>query len=159
MIREVTEKDAAQIAEIYNHYILHSTASFEVVAVSVAEMEGRIASLRDFPYYVWEEEGRLLGYCYAHPWKPRAAYSPTLETTIYLRPEATGRGIGLQLMERLIPECRRRGYRVLIADITAENTASRAFHESLGFRQISHFERVGQKFGRSLDVVDYQLDL
>ena len=106
-----------------------------------------------------ENNGKLIGYCYAHPWKERAAYCKTLETTIYLASEAKGKGLGTRLMDRLIDECRNRGYHVLIACITAENEESCQFHERLGFKKVSHFEQVGQKFGRWLDVADYELIL
>ena len=86
-----------------------------------------------------------------------AAYRYTLETTVYLSPDYLGRGIGKRLMRELIEACRRNGYRALIACITAGNEASIALHTGLGFKQVSHFEQVGRKFGRWLDVVDYEL--
>ena len=160
MIREVREDDAAQIADIYNHYVVNTTVSFETTPLTVGQMLDRIRSISAaHPYYVYEEEGEISGYCYVHPWKDRPAYGETMETTIYLRPGASRRGLGRQLMERLIPECRRRGYKVLIACITAENIPSCRFHERLGFRRVSYFERVGFKLGRYLDVTDYELVL
>lgn len=158
MIREVTSADYRSIAEIYNGYVLGSTATFETEPVSVEEMSRRIKSISStYPYYVYELNGELAGYCYAHAWKERAAYSQTLETTIYLSPAHQGKGIGKQLMLRLIADCRSRGYHALIACITAENQRSRRFHEKLGFRQVSLFQEVGKKFSRPLDVADYEL--
>lgn len=159
MIREVKpQEDAAAITAIYNEYILHSTISFETEPLSVEAMRDRIAHIAEAcPCFVDEEEGTVTGYCYAHPWKERAAYDRTLETTIYLRPEYQSRGIGKRLMSRLIDECRRRGYRALIACITGNNEASRTFHSRLGFKQVSLFKEVGYKFGQWLDVVDYEL--
>ena len=160
MIREVRPDDAAQIAGIYNHYILETTISFETQPLSAEDMRKRIEEISSyFPYLVAENNGKLIGYCYAHPWKERAAYCKTLETTIYLASEAKGKGLGTRLMDRLIDECRNRGYHVLIACITAENEESCRFHERLGFKKVSHFEQVGQKFGRWLDVADYELML
>lgn len=160
MIREVRPDDAAQIAEIYNRYILETTISFEIQPLSAEDMRIRIEEISSyFPYLVAENNGKLIGYCYAHPWKERAAYCKTLETTIYLASEAKGKGLGTRLMDRLIDECRNRGYHVLIACITAENEESCRFHERLGFKKVSHFEQVGQKFGRWLDVADYELIL
>ncbi|MDE7388924.1 MAG: GNAT family N-acetyltransferase [Muribaculaceae bacterium] len=150
--------DASAIADIYRWYVTDTTISFEVEPLSAEAMRCRIESLfPDFPYFVWEDNGRILGYCYAHPWKERSAYNPTLETTIYLAPEAQGRGIGTRLMQKLIEECRRRGYLSLIACVTADNEPSCVFHRSLGFHQVSLFRRVGRKFGRLLDVADFQL--
>ncbi|MDE6402338.1 MAG: GNAT family N-acetyltransferase, partial [Muribaculaceae bacterium] len=96
IIRPVNpETDAASIAAIYKPYVENTTISFENVAPDAHEMKRRIVEItQQCPYYVWEENGTVLGYCYAHQWKERPAYSPTLETTIYLAPEATGRGIG-----------------------------------------------------------------
>ena len=160
MIREVRPDDAAQIAGIYNRYILETTISFETQPLSAEDMRIRIEEISSyFPYFVAENNGKLTGYCYAHPWKERAAYCKTLETTIYLASEAKGKGLGTRLMDRLIDECRNRGYHVLIACITAENEESCRFHERLGFKKVSHFEQVGQKFGRWLDVADYELIL
>ena len=160
MIREVRPDDAAQIAGIYNRYILETTISFETQPLSAEDMRKRIEEISSyFPYFVAENNGKLTGYCYAHPWKERAAYCKTLETTIYLASEAKGRGLGTRLMTQLIKECRNRGYHTLIACITAENEESCQFHERLGFKKVSHFEQVGQKFGRWLDVADYELML
>ena len=158
MIRPFRTEDAAAIADIYNYYVLHTTTSFETARVSAEQMKDRLTDFSQHaPVLVAEEDGAIVGYCYAHPWKDRAAYSHTCETTVYLAPSAFGKGIGRRMMEQLIAGCRLRGIHVLIACITAENTASCMFHERLGFRKVSEFHQVGQKFGRWLDVVDYEL--
>lgn len=161
-LRAVEIRDAADIAEIYNHYIENTTVSFETETLSVVQMAERIGRLIDggYPYFVVETaDGRIAGYCYAHEWKERAAYSLTWETTVYLRRSMESRGLGRMLMSRLVEACRQRGCRVLIACITGDNTASRKFHESIGFVKVSDFKGVGYKFGRRLDVVDYELEL
>lgn len=158
MIRPVTPHDAAAIAALYNHYVLHTTASFEEEAVPVEAMRRRIEeTAARWPYLVWEEQGRVAGYCYAHPWKERPAYRHTLETTVYLAPACTGRGIGTRLMHALIGECRGRGVHALVACITAGNEPSCRLHRRLGFRQVSAFHEVGFKHGQWLGVVDYEL--
>lgn len=157
MIRQVLPSDAPSIAEIYSHFVLHTTISFETVAPDTAEMEQRIRTITaSCPYLVAEEDGRVVGYCYVHPWKERAAYCHTYETTIYLHPDVCHKGIGTKLMERLIEACRTRGYHALIACITGDNEASIRMHEKLGFKQVSAFKEVGQKFGSWLDVVDME---
>lgn len=158
MIREVNLSDAAAIAAIYNEYVAKTTISFETEPVTVAEMERRIAAISSHhPYMVWDEGGRVAGYCYAHLWKERAAYSHTLETTIYVASNCRGRGIGTRLMRALIDECRKAGARALVACITGGNEASIGLHSRLGFKQVSHFECVGSKFGKELGVVDMEL--
>lgn len=159
-IRRAVPEDAGRLAEIYNEYVLRTTISFETEAVTEAEMRSRIEAISSaFPYFVYEYDGVVQGYCYAHPWKDWAAYSRTLETTVYLASAACGQGIGEALMRRLIEECRALGFHSLIACVTAENTTSVRFHERLGFRQVSNFAEVGLKFDRWLDVIDLQLIL
>ena len=131
LIRSVELRDVDAITDIYNGYVTGGSATFETEPVGTAEMRSRIAGISArFPYIVCEEGGRV---------------------------DYLGRGIGKRLMRELIEACRRNGYRALIACITAGNEASIALHTGLGFKQVSHFEQVGRKFGRWLDVVDYEL--
>lgn len=157
-IRSVYPRDAKAIADIYNYYLVNSVATFDIETVTEVDMTAKIADISaSYPFFVYELNGEIAGFCYAHEWKTKSAYQYTLETTIYLSPQLVGQGIGRRLMECLIEDCRARGYSVLIACITAENEASCLFHEKLGFRKVSHFEKVGMKFGRWLDVADYEL--
>ncbi len=159
-VRPVRLDDAERIASIYNKYVSATTITFETEPVTAEEMRGRINSISSsFPYFVYEYDGVVLGYCYAHLWKEREAYSKTLETTVYLAPEACHQGIGSRLMRHLIEDCRRRGYHALIACVTADNLPSLQFHHRLGFRQVSRFSEVGRKFDRWLDVIDLELVL
>lgn len=160
MIRNVTPDDIQPITDIYNDYIRTSVATFETTPLTVKEMGDRIMSIsREYPYFVCVENERVVGFCCAHRWKDRDAYDSTLETTVYLSPRAKGRGLGRAMMERLIDECRRRGFFALIACITGCNDESIALHRKLGFKQVSLFEQVGYKLGQRLDVVDYELRL
>lgn len=160
MIRKVTIKDAQAIADIYNEYVLNSVASFETEPVTVQEMRRRIEEISSqFPYYVYEDMGEIEGYCYAHSWKERVAYKHTWETTIYVAGDSRGRGIGTELMKYLIKDCRQAGAHALVACITGDNKKSIILHQRLGFQLVSHFPEVGMKFGRWLDVVDFQLIL
>lgn len=151
MIRKATLSDAAAIAEIYNHYIEHTSVSFEVEPLSPIAMRERMVSLLPhFPFLLYEKDNRVLGYCYA-------AYKSTWELTIYLHHQFTGLGIGKLLMRELIAACRAQGCRALIACITGNNIGSKKFHRQFGFRQVSHFEKVGEKRGEVLDVDDFEL--
>lgn len=157
MIRAATEEDAVAIAAIYNEYILHSCITFETEAVSSEEMKRRMLLIADsYPYLVCEEEGEVVGYCYAHAWKEKEAYRHTAETTIYVHPHKRCTGIGRRLMQALLTACQERGLHVLIACITVPNEASVALHREFGFRQASHFHEVGYKFGQWLDVYDFE---
>lgn len=158
MIRTVIPTDAEAIVSIYNEYITGSTATFETESLSVEAMRERITFLlAQGPYLVYESEGKVVAYSYAHPWKERAAFCHTWETTVYIHPFFQGKGIGRMLMEKLIAQCREAGCHSLIACITAENEGSRRIHERLGFKQVSLFKEVGYKFDRWLDVTDYEL--
>ena len=115
MVRKVILQDAAAIAEIYNEYVMNSSITFETDEVSVEEMQSRIQDISsEFPYYVYEKDGIIVGYCYAHAWKKRAAYRYTLETTVYLSPNSIGKGIGMILMTKLIKSCAELGYHSLV---------------------------------------------
>lgn len=160
LLRPVTLADAGRIAAIYNRYIADTTITFETKPVTPEEMHARIETISSaFPYFVYEYDGVVLGYCYAHLWKERDAYSKTLETTVYVAPEACHQGIGNLLMVKLIEDCRSRGYHTLIACVTADNLPSLNLHKHLGFSQVSRFSEVGRKFDRWLDVIDLELVL
>lgn len=158
MIRKAILSDTKAMVDVYNVYVTQSTVTFETEPVTEAEMRRRIGEIAAaHPCFVCEEAGRMAGYCYAHAWKERAAYRHTWESTVYLAAGMQGRGIGRQLMERLIADCREQGCHALIACITGGNEASIRLHERLGFRRVSCFEQVGRKMGVWLDVVDYEL--
>lgn len=160
IIRSACSTDAGAIAAIYNEYILHSVITFDTEPVTEADMRSLILNIaKNHPCLVYEEDGVVKGYCYAHTWKTKAAYRATWETTLYLSKDVQGRGIGTCLMTRLIAESRRFGCRALIACITEGNEASERLHLKLGFQKVSHFRKVGMKSGRLLDVVDYELTL
>lgn len=157
MIRTVTPADAAAIAALYNHYVLHTTVTFETEPVGEEEMRRRIVHISSrYPYLVEETDGHIAGYCYAHQWKEKEAYRLTAETTIYVAPSHQQKGIGHRLMDDLLDACRQQGLHSLIACITVPNEASVRLHLSLGFRQVSRFAEVGCKFGTWLDIYDFE---
>ncbi|OEZ72886.1 phosphinothricin N-acetyltransferase [Janthinobacterium sp. HH103] len=160
MIRLATTADAAAIIEIYNHYVSNSTITFEERVVDTDEMAQRIASVgAQLPWYVFERDGRILGYAYATPWRARSAYRFSVESTVYLAHECVGQGIGRQLYSALIEDLRRRQLQVVIGGIAQPNDASVALHERLGFEKAAMFKRVGRKFGRWIDVGYWELQL
>ena len=160
-IRQATSADAARIAAIYNHYITHTVVSFEEEPVSADEMARRIERVRSesLPYLVAVEAGQVVGYSYATRWHARSAYRFSVESTVYLASEATGRGLGSQLYTELFALLEARRVHVVIGGISLPNDASVALHESFGMRKVAHFEQVGFKHDRWVDVGYWQRTL
>lgn len=159
-IRSIVPADASRIAEIYNHYVRETVVTFEERPVASDEMARRIAeTTAGFPWLVSEQCGLVAGYAYASSWKRRSAYRFAVESTVYLAPEFTSRGIGSGLYRALIVEMRARGLHCAIGGIALPNPASIALHEKLGFGPIGHFREVGCKFGRWVDVGYWELIL
>ncbi|MDJ0941463.1 MAG: GNAT family N-acetyltransferase [Woeseiaceae bacterium] len=158
-VRGAAAGDAADIARIYNHYIEHSHATFETDPVHAGDMADRIAETQatSLPWLVAEQAGSVLGYAYASKWKGRCAYRYSVESTIYLDPEATGRGLGVPLYSALIHAVRTLSMHSMIGGIALPNDPSIGLHEKLGFRKIGQFVEVGYKFDRWIDVGYWQL--
>src|ERR1700681_3430739 len=149
-IRPATEADLPFVTEIYEHAVRYGTATFELIPPDRAEMTRRVKALRDggFPYFVGVLEGRGVGYSHAGPYRPRPAYRFTVENSVYLQPAFHRRGIGMQLLQRLIAECQSRGYRQMIAVIgDTANAGSIGVHARAGFEVIGTHRNVGFKFG------------
>jgi len=161
MIRDATPADAAAVAAIYNHYIEHTTITFEADVLSDDDMRARIAKTESagFPWLVWDDAGKVRGYAYASKFRDRAAYRYTAEATIYLAPGASRRGIGSRLYSELIARLRAGGSHRVLGVIALPNPASVALHKSLGFTHVGSFSEVGRKFGRWIDVGFWQLRL
>jgi L-amino acid N-acyltransferase YncA len=158
-IRPATPADIPAITRIYADAVKHGTASFELEPPDEAEMARRQRTLVDggYPYIVAEIDDALAGYAYAGPYRPRPAYRFSVEDSIYVDPNAQRRGVGRVLLERLIEECERRGFRQMIAVIgDSAQAPSIELHRALGFRMIGAVENVGYKFGRWLDSVNMQ---
>ena len=160
MLRNCIAADAAQICDIYNHYVRDTVVTFEETPVPEADMARRISDITSrLPWLVWEEGGVILGYAYATPWKSRAAYRHAVESSIYLAPGATGRGLGSRLYTALIADLRQRGLHCVIGGAALPNPASVALHEGLGFSKVAEFRQVGFKFGQWIDVAYWELML
>jgi L-amino acid N-acyltransferase YncA len=161
-IRPTVAADLPLITGIYEHEVRFGTATFELIPPDLTEMTRRFDALMDggFPYLVAILEGRVVGYAYAGPYRPRPAYRFTVENSVYLQPSIHRRGIGLQLLQRLIVESEARFYRQMIAVIgDSANAGSIGVHTRCGFQMIGTHPNVGLKFGRWLDTVMMQLPL
>lgn len=157
-VRDATAGDPEAIAGIYNHYIRDTIVTFEEDPIDAAEMARRMDAVRSasLPWLVAELDGRIVGYAYAGPWKPRVGYRYTAEISVYLQPDAGGRGLGTALYTRLFEILAWRGIRCIIAGIALPNDASVALHEKFGMRKVAHFDRNGLKFGAWIDVGYWQ---
>ena len=154
MIRVAVEADVPAILAVYAPYILTTTYTFEYDVPTLSDFLERFRGItQQFPWFVWEEGGEILGYAYASPPYTRAAYRWCAEPSVYLRPEARGRGIAKALYDALEKILTVQGYQVLYALITEENLASRRFHEKMGYRFSVLFPDCGFKFGRWLGLI------
>lgn len=155
-IRPSRDDDIGAIAAIYGHHVLHGVASFEEVPPDESEMARRRGDIvkRGLPYLVAERDGRVVGYCYAGPFRPRVGYRYTLEDSIYVDASEVGRGIGRLLLAPVIERCTELGYRQMVAVIGGRETiGSIRLHEALGFMHIGVFPAIGFKFDRWIATV------
>jgi L-amino acid N-acyltransferase len=171
LIRPATEADLPGIFAIYDREVLHGTATFDTEPKTAAE---RVAWLRDdgngkYPILVAEVAAEaaptgtapaIAGWARLYAWSNRCAYARAAENAVYVHPDHRGRGVGRALLAELIRLAPQRGVQVLLARIVEGNPASLALHEAHGYRTIGTMRRVGEKFGRVLDVrlMDRQLD-
>lgn len=156
LIRPASEADAGALASIYGHHVLHGFGTFEEVPPTPAEMDERRRGVlaHGLPYVVAEDAGQVLGYAYAAPFRPRAAYRYAVEDSVYVAPDAIGRGVGKAALSRVLADCEARGLRQVIAVIgDSANAGSIALHRSLGFEHLGVARSVGFKHGRWVDVV------
>lgn len=166
IIRDYNPHDLADceaVAEIYAYHVLHGTASFEVIPPSADEIKERFDALieKSFPILLaCDSDGEVLGYAYCGTYKERAAYNNTVEDSIYVRHDITGKGAGMRLLTELIERAKHNGYLQMMAVIgDSDNHASIRLHDKAGFRMIGTATNIGFKFGHFLDVVYMQLDL
>jgi phosphinothricin acetyltransferase len=146
-LRAATAGDIAAIAAIYRPAVLHGTASFEVEPPDEAEMLRRFEAIAapGYPYFVAELDGQVVGYAYASAYRTRPGYRFTVEDSIYIAPEAQGKGIGALLLKALIDACLARGDRLMVAVIgDSRNYASITLHRSAGFTFCGTIHSVGQ---------------
>jgi phosphinothricin acetyltransferase len=156
IIRASGDPDLPAITAIYAHHVLHGTGTFETVPPTLQEMTARRADVlgKGLPFLVAEEGGKVLGYAYCQWFKPRPAYRFSAEDSIYLHPDAAGKGLGKQLLSALCVQAQEAGIRKLIAVIgDRANNASIGVHRSLGFEEVGVLKSCGWKFDQWLDVV------
>ncbi|MFK0199592.1 GNAT family N-acetyltransferase [Streptomyces lavendulae] len=161
-IRPGTEDDLGELTRIYNHYVTATPVTFDTEPFTP---QGRrpwlTAHHASSPHrlLVAEEDGTPLGYATSGPFRPKQAYATSVETSVYLAPEGTGRGIGSLLYAALFEALEQEDVHVALAGITVPNAASQRLHERFGFRPVGVFEEVGRKFDRFWDVAWYRKPL
>lgn len=153
--------DLPSILDILNHYILTHHATFDTIPWTVEQKnEWFDSNSTDGPYQllVARDNNHLLGYAYSARWRPKEGYNGTAESTVYIHPDAVGRGLGHLLMKQLIKEIEQTGLQKLVAGIAQPGEASNRLHENLGYVPVGTFHRVGYKFGQYWDVRWYEYD-
>jgi len=160
-IRLATVADVPAINEIYNYYVHRSTCTYQL---EPEPLEGRQAwfaahTPEKYPVTIAESGGCVIGWGSLSKFRDRAAYDGTVEASVYIHHDFHRRGLGRLLLGDLIERARAIGYHTLIGGTSADQVASIALQESLGFTRVAHFKEVGYKFGQWLDVVFLQLML
>jgi L-amino acid N-acyltransferase YncA len=160
VLRPATESDLDAINDIYNHYVLHSTCTYQE---EPEPLDGRRRWFDHHgdrhPVIVAEAGGRVVGWGSLSAYHPRSAYSRTVENSVYVHHQHHRHGIGSLLLQELIVRARNLGHRAIIAGIDGEQTTSVALHAKFHFEKVGHFKHVGFKFGRWLDVIYMELIL
>jgi L-amino acid N-acyltransferase YncA len=160
MIRPATEKDAQQLADLYNYYIRHTLITFEEVELTTDQFADRIQKISEnYPFIVFEENGEILGFAYGNKWRERSAYRFALESSVYVKQGCFGKNIGSKLYEKLFELLKIQGCKQVIGVITLPNDTSVRMHERFGFEKAAHFKQVGLKFGVWSDVGFWQKTL
>lgn len=156
----VTDADLPAIKEIYDHYILTTTATFHETPVSLDELPGYVpVDDPKHPSFAIRSDGSLVGFCSCSPYKRRSAYDRTVELSVYLSPGFTGRGLGTAALARLESAATAAGICVMVGTVCGENSAGIRLMERCDYTRCGCLRNVGEKFGRTLDVVLYQKEL
>ncbi len=157
LIRPARLSDAREISEIYRYYVENTAITFDTVPPAEDEIRERMTDIQNnYPYLVIEEENRVTAFAYAHAYKQKAAYDPTVELTVYTDSALLGKGRGRAIISALLDELKKDPRRyTAIADITSPNPRSERMFLSLGFQKVSEFKFVGFKFGKWQTVCDY----
>ncbi len=158
MIRMANTNDAKALSEIYNYYVLNTVVTFEEEPVTSLEMAQRVDETfaAELPWLVALDDDTVIGFAYASKWKGRCAYRHSVEVTVYLSHSMTAKGIGSELYTRLFNLLKQKSVHVVLGGISLPNEASIALHEKFGMTKAAHFEEVGYKFDKWVDVAYWQ---
>ncbi|MEL0652166.1 N-acetyltransferase family protein [Algibacter sp. TI.3.09] len=160
MIRKATLADTSALLEIYNYYVIHTTVTFDEVALSLNAFTEKLELiLKDYPCIVFEDNNEILGFAYGSKFRPKPAYNYTVESTVYVKNGAHGKQIGSKLYTELLAQLKQRNFKSVLGVLTIPNPASVKLHEKFGFTQVAHLKEVGFKFDTWLDVGIFQLKI
>ena len=156
-VRFAAETDAEALLEIYAPYVWETAITFELEAPDRKEFAERIRTFgADYPYLICQADGKMMGYAYAHRMQERAAYQWNAELSVYLAPEAAGKGMGTALYRALMKLLALQGVQNVNGLVTAPNAASEALHARLGFTVAGTYHCTGYKLGQWHDVLIFE---
>lgn len=158
-VRNAVLDDLPALTELYNYYVVHTPITFDVVMQRPEQRRAWFDDHQDAARHrllVAEEHGGIVGYASSSRWRPKAAYDTTVESSVYVRHDAVGRGIGRLLYAELFDAIANAGVHTVVAGVALPNAASVALHERFGFRRVGVFRAVGRKFDRFWDVAWFQ---
>jgi len=158
MIRNVQIKDTQHILDIYNYYVVNTVVTFDLEPVSLVSFQEKINTIiANYPFIVYEENNEILGYAYGSRFRPKPAYSHTVESTVYVKQGQHGKQIGTKLYKELLHLIQQENFHIVLGVLTLPNEASVKLHEKFGFKQVAHLKEVGFKFRKWQDIGFYQL--
>ena len=161
-VRPATGDDLQAVNDIYNHYVAESHITFDVEPVSMEQRREwftHYGPAGRHRLFVAEDGGRVVGFASSSRFRPKPGYLTSVETSVYLEPDATGRGAGSRLYESLFKSLEGEDVHRAYAGIALPNPASIALHEKFGFKRVAHFTEQGRKFGRYWDVAWFEKPL
>ena len=160
MIRTIEERDFLEVLNIYKPFVTDTVTTFETEVPTIKDFGYRIIeTIKKYPWLVLEEKGKVIGYAYASEHRSRCSYQWSCECSIYMAPEARGKGFGKKLYLELFKILKAQGFIHVLAGAALPNEASIAIHKSLGFEEIGTYKKIGFKHNRWIDTYWMQLEL
>jgi len=148
-IRNYNSSDLTGVLKILNHYVSYDACTFQITLYTHIELKQKFDDiLLNYPMFVTEENGEIIGFAYGSRWRDKSAYAKSVETTIYVHPDYKKAGIGKALYKKLIAKLTDMGFHLLVAGMTMPNIGSQKLHEKMGFEKVGEFKDAGMKFGR-----------
>ncbi|WP_136480603.1 GNAT family N-acetyltransferase [Cognatitamlana onchidii] len=160
MIRPFQITDAQELLDIYNYYVLNTTATFDIEPLTLETFSNKLTRINNaYPCIVYQLEGEIVGYAYGSRFRPKPAYDYVAESTVYVKHTVHGKQIGTKLYETLIRQLRKTELHTVLGVLTIPNAASIKLHEKFGFKKVAELKEVGLKFGEWQHVGIWQLKL